>query len=53
MNVYFKAILSPFIKNIRQSQNLFIICLCFQILLKTELEMWANAQRDGLPAEYR
>jgi len=22
-------------------------------LLKTKLEMWANAQRDGRPAEYR
>ena len=30
-----------------------IIQLVTLALLQTELEMWANAKRDGCPAEYR
>jgi len=29
------------------------LCVCVRTITRRKLEMWANARRDGRPAEYR
>ena len=54
MSWFNSAVLSLYV--LRLSMLIAVVCIDYrkvQIYNSTELEMWANAQRDGRPADYR